>query len=405
MKTNQTLLNSPLAEKTFLVGGAVRDLHLNLPVEDFDYVITVSQKEFTEHFPNAEMVGNSFPVYLIEGEEVALSRTEKSTGNGYGNFELTGLGVPIEEDLNRRDFTINAVAMNIVTGEIVDPFNGLEDLKNGIIRTTYENSFKDDPVRILRAFRFAARYDFEMSTETENQIITFKGALEYVTKERIVLEFTKIWKQVEYPSSYFRELLRFETINLILPKFSKLNTVPAGPMEHHGYLTAFDHTMEVVDRTKLAGGEFHQGMAALFHDIGKAFTDINVLPHHYGHEKISEEYTQKFFKDHKFSKRVNEFVPKVAKFHMRAHIINEMSARKLAKFTTDLGRRDFEEMMLVFNADHKFTENIQNMFDFMKEVLYNTDFRELNNVPSNQRFQKAHQIRVGRFKQFHKQRN
>jgi len=398
--TNKTLLNSPLASKTYVVGGAVRDMNLNLPVEDMDYVITATRKEFTDHFPNAEMVGNSFPVYLIEGDEVALSRTEENSGHGYGNFKLTGLGVPIEEDLSRRDFTINAVAMNIVTKEIVDPFGGLEDLEKGIIRTTYYNSFKDDPVRILRAFRFAARYDFEMSSETKNQISIFKGELQYVTQERIVLEFTKVWKQAKHPADYFRKLLRFNVLDSILPEFSKLDLVPAGPSEFHGSLTAFDHTMEVIDRVKEAKGEFHQFVAALFHDIGKAFTTEDVLPHHFGHEKKSLEFAEDFFEDHKFSKRVNEFVPKVARFHMRAHKVEDMSARKLAKFTLDLGRRDFDEMILVFKADHEFSPDQEKVFDFMKEVLYNTDFRSLADVPPKQRAQKAHQIRVGKFKQF-----
>ena len=400
--TNKTLLNSKLADRTFLVGGAVRDFHLNLPVEDMDYVVTASQEEFVKHFPDAKMVGNSFPVYLIEGEEVALSRTERSTGVGYGNFELTGVGVSIEEDLARRDFTINAMAMNIVTGELVDPFFGLKDLENGLIRTTYKDSFKDDPVRILRAFRFAARYDFEMNLETENQIKSFKGELQYVTKERIVLELTKVWKQAKHPSNYFGELLRLETIDLILEGFSKLNTVPAGPTEHHSNLTAFEHTMEVIDRVKELDGNFHQGMAALFHDIGKAFTDEEILPHHFGHEDESEKFSVDFFENHKFSKRVNEFVPKVSKFHMKAHAVEEMSARKLAKLTLDLGRRDFDEMLLVFDADHKLNEKTKKRFDFMRELLFNTDFSELKDVPPKQRAQRAHQLRVSKFKQFFK---
>jgi len=401
MKTlNKTLLKSPLANKTFVVGGAVRDFHLGLPIEDMDYVITVSKEEFLQHFPDTEMVGNSFPVYLIEGDEVALSRTEESTGHGYGNFKLTGLGVPIEEDLSRRDFTINAMAMNIVTHEIVDPFRGLRDLEKGLIKTTYFNSFKDDPVRILRAFRFAARYDFEISGTTQKQIASFKGELEHVTKERIVLELNKVWSQVKHPSNYFRKLLREEVIDLILPGFSKLQTVPAGPKEFHGNLTAFEHTMEVIDRVKENNGEFHQFIAALFHDIGKASTPEDVLPHHFKHEKRSEEFALNFFKDHKFSKRVNEFVPKVAKFHMRAHNVEEMSARKLAKFVVDLGRRDFDEMVEVFKADHNFTKEIEKTFDFMKEVLFNTNFKELKDVPGKQRAQRAHQIRVARFKKF-----
>ena len=402
-KVNQTLLESSLASKTYVVGGAVRDMNLNLEIEDMDYVITVSEEEFSRVFPNSVMVGNSFPVYLIEGDEVALSRTEKNSGHGYGNFELTGLGVPIQDDLNRRDFTINAIAMNIVSSEIIDPFGGLDDLKSGLIRTTYKDSFKDDPVRILRAFRFGARYDFSMSPETEEQILMFRDELQYVTKERIVLELTKVWKQVKKPSRYFKELLKYGVIDFILPEFSKLNLVPGGPSEFHGELSAFDHTMEVIDRVKESEGTFHQFIAALFHDIGKAFTDKDVLPHHYGHEKKSLEFAEEFFKDHRFSKRVNEFVPKFARLHMRAHLVQEMNAKKLAKFILKIGRKDFDDMVLVFDADHKMSIGMKKTFDFMREVLYNTDLSVLAEIPSSQRAQKAHQIRVDRFKQFKKE--
>ncbi len=404
INTNKTLLNSPLANKTYLVGGAVRDHKLGLEVQDMDYVVTVSQDEFTRHFPNAKMVGNSFPVYLIDGDEVALSRTERSIGSGYGNFELTGVGVPIEEDLGRRDFTINAMAINIVTNKIIDPFGGDNDLKRGLIRTTYRESFKDDPVRILRAIRFASRYNFNLSPLTMALMHSNKEELIHVTKERIVLEFRKVWAETTKPSTYFHRFQALRILDKIIPGLEKLDNVPAGPSQYHGNLTAFEHTLEVLDRTKLAGGEFHQGMAALFHDAGKAFTEPNVLPHHFKHEKRSKDFALEFFGDHKFSKRVNEFVPKVAEFHMKAHRVKDMSARRLAKLTLELGKRDLEEMVLVFNADHEFDNETNKVFDFMREVLYNTNFETLKDVPSNQRQQRAHQIRVAKFKQLKREK-
>ena len=148
---NLTLLHSALAHKTYVVGGAVRDEFLGHTITDFDYVVEATEAEFRSVFPNAEMVGIDFPVFLIDGDEVALTRTERSNGKGYGAFEVTGVGVPIEDDLKRRDFTINAMARNIVTGKLVDPLNGRVDLATGTLRTTHDKSFKDDPVRILRA--------------------------------------------------------------------------------------------------------------------------------------------------------------------------------------------------------------------------------------------------------------
>lgn len=398
IKINETVKNSPLAYKTYVVGGALRDYNLDQPINDVDYVITASQEEFQKYFPDAQMVGTSFPVYLIEGEEVALSRTERSNGNGYGNFELTGVGVSIEEDLQRRDFTINAIAMNILTGEIIDPFNGLEDLKQGIIRTTYEDSFKDDPVRILRAARFASRFNFQIEFNTFNQATQHQGELEHVTKERIVLELSKVWKQANEPSSYFRELLRQEIIDRIIPGFSKLDQIPAGPVEYHGNDTAFEHVMQTIDRAKELDAPFHVFIAMLFHDFGKAFTDAKLLPAHHNHENVSADLAEEFLANHKFTKRVKEFVPKAAKLHMKGHRVTDMQPRKLVKFAVEIGTRDFADMKTVVECDHPLNKEENFVFDKMEEMLYNTDFSELQNVAPKARKDKAHQIRVSNLK-------
>jgi len=395
---NQKILNSPLAEKTYVVGGAIRDLNLKQPVNDIDYVVTVSQEEFLQHFPNVEMVGQDFPVFLIDGDEVALSRTERSTGSGYGTFELTGVGVSIEEDLSRRDFTINAVAMNVVTKEIVDPFNGLADLSKGRITVTHSESFKDDPVRILRAFRFASRFGFRIEDDTLTQAMKFGEELKFVTKERIVLELEKVWKQSEKPSSFFRAASKTGLLDELIPNFGKMEAVPAGPVEFHGKNTAFDHTMETIDRAKAAGAPFHVFVAMIFHDFGKAFTDPEILPKHFGHEDRSAELAEEFLFKHRFSKRVKEFVPKAAKLHMKAHRVTEMSARKLAKFAIAIGRRDFEDFIIVAEADHPFSEKERKVVDIMREIVFNTDMSEVATVPPNQRAQKAHQLRVSRIK-------
>jgi len=397
---NKKILDSPFADKTFVVGGAVRDLHLNQPVNDIDYVVTVSEEEFLSHFTDAETVGNDFPVFLIDGDEVALSRTERSTGSGYGTFELTGLGVSIEDDLLRRDFTFNAVAVNVVTKEIVDPFNGLEDLDQGRIVVTHTNSFKDDPVRILRALRFASRFNFDLDLNTRLQADKFKGELKHVTKERVVLELNKVWKQSRKPSIFFRKANELGIIDEIFPEFSKLNKVPGGPLKFHGSDTAFDHTMKTIDRAKELDAPFHVFMAMVFHDFGKAFTEKELLPQHFGHEDRSEKIATDFLENHRFSKRVKEFVPKAAKLHMKGHRVEEMKPRKLAKFIVDIGKRDFQDMKLVFQSDHPFSEKEEKIFDILEQVLNNTNFEELATVPPKRRKEKAHQIRVSNIKHF-----
>lgn len=394
IKTNTTLLNSPLASKTFIVGGAIRDHILNKPVNDIDYVVTVSNEEFLIHFPNAEMVGNDFPVYLIDGDEVALSRTERSNGEGYCAFELTGVGVSIEEDLSRRDFTINAMAMNIVTKLIVDPLNGQSDITTKTIRTTHSNSFNEDPVRILRACRFAARLGFNLEATTATQAQEASTALRHVTKERIVLELEKIWKQDTAPSSFFRVALANGVLGEMLPEVALLNTVPAGPVEHHGDATAFDHTMNTVDRAKELNAPFHVFVAMLFHDIGKVFTNKELLPRHWDHEKRSEEFVTAFLNAHKFSKRVNEFVPKAAKLHMKAHHVTNMNPTRLAKFALQLGRRDFDDMLTVFDSDHALTVDQRRVFSVARHVLFDLDMSSVADVRPDLRKDKAHQLRV-----------
>lgn len=394
MQTNQTLHNSKLADKTFIVGGAIRDSKLNQPVNDIDFVVTASEAEFRNCFPNAELVGNDFPVFLIEGDEVALSRTERSNGDGYGAFELTGVGVSIEEDLKRRDFTINAMAMNIVTGEIVDPLNGLDDLKNGVIRITHNDSFDDDPVRILRALRFATRFGFELDAATKQQAQLASKELKHVTKERIVLELTKVWKQATKPSNFFRAALNSGALANMFPVLAQLDTVPAGPSKFHGDDTAFDHTMKTVDRAKQLNASFHVFAALLFHDAGKAFTDPKLLPHHWDHEDRSFDFVTTFLKDHKFTKRVNEFVPKAAKLHMKAHNVTTMNAKSLVKFANDLGRRDFDDMMTVFECDHSLNTAQQHVFNVLRAMLFDLDLSSVADVAPRLRAQRAHQLRV-----------
>lgn len=394
MNTNQTLFNSPLAPKTYVVGGAVRDMLLKQPVNDIDYVVTVSEEEFLTHFPNAEMVGVDFPVFLIDGDEVALSRTEQSNGDGYGAFELTGVGVSIEDDLKRRDFTINAMAMNIVTNEIVDPFNGAQDMQNKVIKVTHDESFLDDPVRILRAFRFATRFEFALCDDTVAQAKEFAFNLQHVTKERIVLELEKVWKQSTKPSHFFRQALKAGALSELLPALAKLDTVPAGPVEHHGTNTAFDHTMETVDRAKQMDAPFHVFVAMVFHDIGKAFTDPGLLPHHFKHEKKSEAFALDFFADHKFSKRVNEFVPKAVALHMKRLSMLDMTPKRLVKFAMEIGRRDFADMLTVFAADHPLSAKEHEVLAVLRNVLFNLDLSVVATVPAKERANKAHQLRV-----------
>jgi len=205
----------------YLVGGAVRDVIMEKKPKDKDYCISgLTQEELEALFPEAKLVGADFPVYLmdIDGDpetEVALVRKERKMGEGYGGFETyTDISLTILDDLYRRDLTINALAMNMETNEIIDPFNGKEDIKNGIIRAV-SDAFAEDPLRVYRAARFAARYNFVISKETLRLMESLKDELSTLSGERIFLELTKVLSEKK-PSIFFKSL---QCANVLVEEF------------------------------------------------------------------------------------------------------------------------------------------------------------------------------------------
>lgn len=185
--------------KTYLVGGAVRDTLLGLEPKDKDYVIVGATPEDVDNlvsFQGYQQVGADFPVFLhpVTGDEYALARIERKVGTGYNGFEaFTSPDLTIEDDLRRRDLTINAMAMDLESGEIIDPFGGQEDLKNGVLRHISE-AFAEDPLRVLRVARFKARYGFEIHHTTMKLMheLIESGELDHLTRERIWVEIEKL---------------------------------------------------------------------------------------------------------------------------------------------------------------------------------------------------------------------
>ncbi|QMV29077.1 hypothetical protein AP1_0370 [Aeromonas phage AP1] len=178
----------------YLVGGAVRDQIMGKPVKDRDWVVVGSTKEEMEGL-GYKCVGAHFPVYLDnDGEEIALARTEVSTGIGYNDFQVDfNPDVTIEEDLYRRDFTINAIAYDPINSVYIDPYHGIQDIGKKLIRMVNPYAFRDDPLRVFRAIRFTGRYGFKMEPETEKAVtdMIVGGALDMVSKERVFIEFMK----------------------------------------------------------------------------------------------------------------------------------------------------------------------------------------------------------------------
>ena len=273
--------------KVYLVGGAVRDKFRGVEAHDRDYcAVGITEDKFNEAFPEAFKVGNSFPVYkvLIDEElcEVAFARRENKIGRGYRGFEtIFEPTVTIEDDLYRRDTTMNAIAIELQSGKIIDPFNGIDDIYNRKIRAISKH-FVEDPVRALRAARQAAQLQFNITGDTIIAMNKCGEELAQEPAERIFNELN-LSLNTDKPSIFFRCLERAKLLEIIFPELHQL-IGKTQPIEFHPEGDAFEHTMSILDSVAEMNRKPFVRFAALVHDIGKGTTPENVLPHHYGHD-------------------------------------------------------------------------------------------------------------------------
>lgn len=339
----------------FKVGGAVRDRLLGREANDIDYVIVGESVEdmLSYGFEQVHVGNNEQVVFLdvdgiiedrAEGEEaaeIALARREQSTGEGYNDFEFEVENVSLREDLRRRDLTINAMAEDPDTGEVIDPFGGQEDLEAGVVRHVSE-AFAEDPLRVIRAARFAARFDFEVADETLDLMGGLAPKLEAVANERISGELVKAMKQAESPRRFFDVLLEVGALEVFLPELAELANVPAGPEEYHGEGSAYEHSMRVLENmSERRPGGPRALLAAAFHDIGKVETDEDVLPHHYEHEKVGKQVARGVADRLEMSNELMGVMESAARYHGRVHDIEDLRASTLLRMTDSL-RDDYE---------------------------------------------------------------
>lgn len=270
--------------RLYLVGGAVRDHLLGRENHDEDYcVVGIEEKEFQELFPQAIKRGKSFGVYDLEEKEFALARKEIKTGEGHQAFKIeTASDITIEEDLKRRDITINAIARDALTGEYKDPFGGREDIQKKIIRATTK-AFQEDPLRVYRVARFAATLQFEVEAQTLKMMKQIEPELKTISKERIYEELKKALKGIK-PSLFFENLKQAGVLHTHFLEIEKLVGVEQ-PKQYHPEGDAFVHSMEVLERVAQVTEKEEIRFAALVHDLGKGETPEEEYPHHYGHDK------------------------------------------------------------------------------------------------------------------------
>jgi len=270
----------------YAVGGAIRDEMLGLPVADRDYVVVGATAE--EMIAQGFLpVGRDFPVFLhpVTHEEYALARTERKSGRGYQGFVVyANPEVSLEEDLARRDFTVNAMAQ-AADGSLIDPYGGQADLLARVFRHVGA-AFVEDPVRILRAARFMARFpDFVMAPETMRLMrqMVINGEVDQLVPERVWQELAR-GLMAEKPSRLFDVLRDCGALKHLLPEIDALFGVPQSP-EYHPEIDVGLHTMLALDYSASQGDELAVRFAVLLHDIGKAQTPASCWPHHPGHEQ------------------------------------------------------------------------------------------------------------------------
>jgi tRNA nucleotidyltransferase (CCA-adding enzyme) len=328
--------------QTYLVGGAVRDALLGLPVNDHDWVVvgTTPQAMLDAGFV---AVGRDFPVFLHphSKEEYALARTERKTAPGYRGFAVHAEpGVTLEEDLARRDLTINSIAVSAKsTGangqfdakSVVDPFHGRADIANRVLRHVTP-AFREDPVRILRLARFAARFtDFTVASETTAlmQTMVSEGEVDHLVPERVWQELATGLMEAQ-PARMFEVLRSCGALARLLPELDRLWGVPQSP-QHHPEVDTGVHVMLVLDRAAQLGAPLTVRFACLGHDLGKGTTPADVLPRHIGHEERSVRLLKTVCQRLRVPTDCAELAEVVAREHGNIHRSAELNAAAVVR--------------------------------------------------------------------------
>lgn len=347
----------------YLVGGAVRDQLLNLPVKDRDWVIVGATPQTLIDL-GYQQVGKDFPVFLHpqSKEEYALARTERKSGQGYTGFICDfSADIPLEQDLIRRDLTINAMAQDL-QGNLYDPYHGADDLRQRILRHV-SPAFVEDPLRVLRVARFAARYHhlgFTIAPETLQlmQTLTLQGELQHLTAERVWAETEKALNE-KNPEIYFETLRQVGALAVLFPELDALYGVP-NPAKYHPEIDSFVHTMMVLQQATLLSEQVDCDksavrFAAICHDLGKAKTPKSNWPHHHGHEKLGIVPTRNLCKRLKVPSYYQQLAELTCEYHTHIHKIVELRPETVVKLfnTFDVWRKPlrFMEFLLVCFAD------------------------------------------------------
>jgi tRNA nucleotidyltransferase (CCA-adding enzyme) len=318
--------------QTYLVGGAVRDALMGQPTTDRDWVVVGATPDSMEA-QGFTPVGKDFPVFLHPQthEEYALARTERKSGHGYRGFTVhSSPAVTLEEDLARRDLTINAMAQT-ADGRLIDPHGGQQDIANKVLRHV-SDAFTEDPVRILRLARFAARFhDFTVAEETQALMrdMVRSGEVDHLVPERVWQELARGLME-NHPSRMLEVLRDSGALHVLLPEVQRLWGVPQRA-EHHPEVDTGVHLMMVLDMAARLHAPLSVRFACLCHDLGKGLTPADVLPRHIGHEQRSVQLLRLLSERLRVPVECKALAEVVAREHGHIHQSEGFSAAAMAR--------------------------------------------------------------------------
>ncbi|MEI7143769.1 multifunctional CCA addition/repair protein [Pectobacterium brasiliense] len=366
--------------KIYLVGGAVRDSLLGLPVTEKDWVVVGATPE-NLLAQGYQQVGKDFPVFLhpVSRDEYALARTERKSGKGYTGFVCHAApDVTLEQDLLRRDLTINAIART-ERGDLIDPYHGRRDLENRVLRHV-SDAFSEDPLRVLRVARFAARFahlGFQIAEETMAlmQKMAHEGELAYLTPERV-------WKETEKaldtssPDVYFQVLRDCGALAVLFPEIDNLYGVPA-PAKWHPEIDTGIHTMMTVAMAARLSPEIDVRFATLCHDLGKGLTPPELWPRHHGHGPAGVKLVEALCQRLRVPNPIRDLAKLVAEYHDLVHTVQVLQPKTLLKLfdAIDVWRKPqrLEQLALTSEADARgragFEENPYPQGDYLREAF------------------------------------
>ena len=377
--------------KIYLVGGAVRDKLLNYPSDENDWVVVGSSPEQMVEL-GYHTVGQDFPVFIKPqtGEEYALARTERKSGHGYQGFTFhTAPDISLEDDLIRRDLTINAMAED-ENGQIIDPYGGQQDLQDKLLRHV-SDAFTEDPLRVLRVARFAARYHhlgFTVAPETLTLMsnIVASGEIQHLVAERV-------WKETERalceksPDIYIQVLRDCGALGVLLPEVEKLFGVPQRA-DYHPEIDTGIHTLMSLQQAARLSDSARVRFSVLVHDLGKGITPDDVLPSHKGHEARGLPLVKDVCDRFKIPNDHRQLAMAVTEFHLLCHKAFELRPETILKLLKGLGAlksaERLDEFLLCCEADARGRTGFENReypsSDYLREarkVALQTDISDL----------------------------